>query len=215
LTINTNVDIVTYMRDVKIPLGQKVVQLIENSPFKSPLNFHKEIIRRYGNDAIKQRRLYWVINYRGNRRIKDEVISQIATALKLKFYELVSGTTSEPPAEGPSKAFFPYGPKSNDNAAILYNLYHGLPFKPQRIKISGRASTIEENEVIKGFQCFKLAVLEKGLVELVIKHKNGETERVDLKSSEGFNFNSGEPHYFENKSKLTSKIFVISYLKPA
>ena len=270
------------MNQIKIPLGQKIAKLIEESPFKNPLNFHKEIVRRFGdgtvtkakfseatsngdkilneliknkvvkditstevrvnpnldkkenlvrqiakNDfdkvwgvlqqyreaAIKQRRLYFVLNYRGERKHPDQVLHQIASALKIKFYELTDGTTSEPPAEGPSHAFFPYGPKTKDHAASLYNLYQGLPFKPQRIKIMGRESTIEENEVINGFNCFKFIALERGQVDLIIKHKDGQTERIVLELDKGYNFNSGEPHYFENTSKQVSKIFVICYLR--
>jgi len=268
----------------KIPLGEKIQRLIEESPFKNPLNFHREIVRRFGdgtipkkefleacpngsailndlikakivkvvsdsdvrvgpyleknetairkiakNDfskiwqifllhpdgAIKQRRLYFVITYRGKRKHKDEVLHQIASALKIKFYELTNETTSEPPAEGPSHGFFPYGPKTNDNGAFLCNLYQGLPFKPQTVKIMGRESTIEENEVIEGKKCFKFVTLIKGNVDLVIKHSDGNSERITLEQDEGYKFDSGELHHFENKSKQISKVFVVSYLETA
>ena len=155
------------------------------------------------------------INYRGNRKHKDEVIHQIATALKIEFYELIKGTSSEPPPEGPSQGFFPYGPKSNDNAAFLHNLYQGLPFRPQKIKIMGRQSTIEENEAKEGKNCYKFVTLERGQVDLVIKHRDGNTERITLVLDEGYKFDSGELHHFENKSKQISKVFVVSYLENA
>ena len=273
------------MNREKIPLGEKILKLIEESPFKNPLNFHREIVRRFGdgtipkkeiieacsngstilnelikakilkiisdtdvrassplekietpirkiakNDfekiwpifqlhpdgAIKQRRLYFVITYRGKRKHKDEVLHQIASALRVKYYELTEGTTSEPPAEGPSHGFFPYGPKSNDNSAFLCNLYQGLKaFKPQTVKILSRGSTIEENEVIEGKKCFKFVTLKKGNIDLVIKHRDGNVERITLIDDEGYKFDSGELHHFENKSKQVSKAFVVSYLEPA
>ena len=195
-------------------LGQKIAKLIEESPFKNPLNFHKEIVRRFGDDAIKQRRLYFVINYRGNRKHKDEVLHQIAVSLKIKFHELAKGTTSEPPAEGPSHGTFPFGPKPNDHVAELRNLYQGIPFKPQRIKIQALGRTIEENEIISGVKCFNFVSLERGEIDLVIKHQNGKMERIALKPDEGYNFNSEELHYFENKSRQFAKVFVIRYQKP-
>ena len=199
----------------KIPtLGEKIANLIAESPFKNPLNFHKEIERRCGKDAIKQRRLYFVINYRGNRKHKETVLYQIASALGMEIYELVEGTTSEPPAQGPSHGVFPYGAIPNTKAAILRNLYHGLSFKPQMIQIKGLGTTVEENEEIEGFQCFKFVVLIRGEVDLVIKHKDDETERIALKLNEGYNFDSGNLHYFENKSKQFSRIMIIGHRTP-
>ncbi len=194
----------------KIPtLGEKIAKLIAESPFENPLKFHEEIERRCGKDAIKQRRLYFVINYRGKRQHKDTVLYQIASALGMEIHELIQGTTSEPPVEGPSQGVFPY-----NKSAILYNLYHGLPFKPQIIKMRGHGKTIEEREAIKGFQCFKFVVVTRGEVDLVIKHRDGNTECIKLKLDGRHCFNSGDLHYFENKSKQFSKILLIRFTKP-
>lgn len=201
------------MDQAKPTLGQKISKLIAASPFQNPLNFHKEIEKRFGKSAIKQRRLYFVLNYQGKRKIKDEVIHQIASALKMKFYELIEGTTSEPPAEGPSQGFFPYGPKSNDKLAILLELYHGLPFTPQMIKMKKHGKTIEESEVKPGLRCFRFVLVLRGAAELTIKHKNGNTESIKLKLDDCHCFNSEEPHYFENKSRQFSKILLIKFTK--
>jgi hypothetical protein len=201
------------MTETRPTLGQKLAKLIAESPFKNPLNFHKEIVRRFGEDAMSQRHLYNVINDY-SKRPKDIILHQIATALKIEFYELIKKTTSEPPAEGPSRGIFPYGPKSNDHLAILRLLYHGLSFEPYMIKMKRHGRTIEENEIKDGLRCFRFVLVIRGTVELTIKHQDGNTECIKLKLDDCHCFNSEEPHYFENKSRQFSKILLIKFTKP-
>jgi len=188
-------------------LGQKVTKLIAESPFKNPLNFHKEIKRICDEDAISISHLYNVVN--DKKRVKDTILFQIATALGVGLFELRKGTTSEPPAEGPSQGVFHY-----NKSAILYKLYNGLPFNPQMIKIKGRGKTIEEREEITGFQCFIFVMVIRGEVNLVLKHKDGNTESKKLKLDDRHCFNSGDFYYFENKSKQFSKVLLIKFTKP-
>ena len=70
------------MTETRPTLGQKITKLIVESPFKNPLNFHNEIVRRFGEDAMSQRHLYNVINDH-SKRPKDIILSQIATTLKI------------------------------------------------------------------------------------------------------------------------------------
>ncbi len=188
-------------------LGQKIAKLIAENPHKNPFNFYKAIVKRFGKDTISQRYLYNVINDRN--KAKDTVLYQIASTLGMEIHELVQGTTSEPPVEGPSGGIFPY-----NKSAILYNLYHGLPFKPQMIKIRGRGKTVEEREEIPGFICFIFVMVIRGEIDLVTKHQDGNTECIKLKLDGRHCFNSGDLHYFENKSKQFSKILLIRFTKP-
>jgi hypothetical protein len=76
--------------------------------------------------------------------------------------------------------------------------------------LSGKTS--EEKEILDGVKCFKVVVPTKGEVNLVLKHSDGRIERIELKLNTAFEFNSGETHYFENRSKQFSRILVLSYL---
>ena len=128
-------------------LGQKVAKLITESPFKNPLNFHREIERKFGTDAISISHLYNVVN--DKKRARDTVLYQIALSLGMEIYDLRKGTTSEPPDEGPSHGVYPY-----NKSAILYNLYHGLPFKPQMIKIKGKSKNARRTRRNTRFSVF-------------------------------------------------------------
>ena len=54
----------------------------------------------------------------------------------------------------------------------------------------------------------------RGEIDLVIKQRDGNTEYKKLKLDERHCFNSGDLHYFENKSKQFSKILLIRFTKP-
>jgi hypothetical protein len=78
--------------------------------------------------------------------------------------------------------------------------------------LSGR--TIEENEEIEGSKCFRVAILAKGDANLIIKHRDGKTECIELRVHAAYHFDSGEFHYFENRSKQFARIVLLSYLEP-
>lgn len=257
-------------------LGEKISRLIKESQYKTPHAFHKAIIEMSGKDAIPLKSLYNVLN--DQHVPKETTLFQIAAALDVGIFDLRKGTTSEPPAEGPSQGVFPY-----NESATLYNLYYGLPFKIQMIELKGadtitkkslskigpsgpsilnkliksnalesissRAVSIkgsldeirdatkeiagtdfdkiwavlrgslsgrtdEEKEEIGGSSCFKVVVPTKGDINLVIKRHDGKSERIELKVNAAYKFNSGDFHYFENRSKQFSRILVLSYLVP-
>lgn len=82
-------------------LGEKISRLIKESQYKTPHAFHKAIIEMSGKDAIPLKSLYNVLN--DQHVPKETTLFQIAAALDVGIFDLRKGTTSEPPAEGPSR----------------------------------------------------------------------------------------------------------------
>jgi hypothetical protein len=169
--------------------------------------FYRAIQNKFKEDAISLRSLYNVIND-SKKKILDTTLYQVGLILKKEIIELKEGTASEPPDVGPSTSSAPY-----NRTSTLRHLYHGLPFKPKMIDIEAGGHTEEEKEEITGHECSKFIVLTRGKVDLIFKRKDS-TERIELKLNEGYNFASGEYHYFENKGKQFAHIVEICYAKP-
>jgi hypothetical protein len=196
------------MKEMKLTVGQKIDAMIKERGFKSLHEFRQKIVEAAGEDAITYSSLWNAVNITKKPHVKT--LEQIAYVLKTEISELLKGTTSEPPDQGPTEGFITYTTKT----ATLHNLYHGLPAKPQVIKIDAYGETsIEEDKIPGAKECIRFIYIIRGSVELVLNHKGRDPERRALNIEDTFCFDSTIPHYFKNANPQFAKIFVINYKK--
>jgi hypothetical protein len=193
---------------IKPTLGQNIKALIKESPYKNLLAFHRAIVAYAEGDAISYSSLHNVVN--DTKRPEERTLYQIALVLKMKISDLRKGTTSEPLETGPSTGSFPY-----NESSVLYNLYSGLPFAPQLIKIKGLGATSEEKEFVSNSKSYKFFYICRGTVDLVLKHEDTGLDRREFRKGDVFCFDASILHYFENRKVQYAEILLVSFTKPA
>ena len=196
----------TFMEKIKPTLGQKIRNLIQKSPYKNLLAFHRAIVAYAEGDAISYSSLHNVVN--DTKRPEEKTLYQIALVLKMKISDLRKGTTSEPLETGPSEGSYPY-----NESSVLYNLYNNLPFTPQLIKIKGHGQTSEEKEFVPDAKSFKFFYICKGAVDLVLKQEDSEPDRREFRKGDVFCFDASVLHYFENRKAQYAEILLVSFTK--
>ena len=194
------------MEEIKPTLGQNIRALIKKSPYKNLLTFHRAIVDYAEGDAISYSSLHNVVN--DTKRPEERTLYQIALVLKMKISDLRKGTTSEPLETGPSTGFFPY-----NETSVLYNLYSGLPFAPQLVKIKGHGTTSEEKEFISNAKSYKFFYICRGTVDLVLKHEDTGLDRREFRKGDVFCFDASVLHYFENRKVQYAEILLVSFTK--
>lgn len=192
------------MENTKQTLNQKIEKLIAQSKYKNLRRFHKAIIEKAGEDAISYTSLRNAINR--STKPHEKTLFQIATILKLQIYDLIKGTNIEPPAIGPSSGY-----AQLNESSFLQNLYHGLPFKPQLLRVKGYGESTDEQKFFFDSKCFRFIYMIKGTVDLILKHKDREEERVELKKGDVFNFDSTIMHHFRNNNAGYAEILIMNF----
>lgn len=192
------------MDGAKETFNQRIESLISQSKYKNLRRFHKAIIEIAGEDAISYTSLRNAIHK--STKPHEKTLFQIATILKLQIYDLIKGTNIEPPAIGPSSGY-----AQLNETSFLQNLYRGLPFKPQLLRVKGYGESANEQKFFFDTKCFRFLYIIRGTVDLILKHKDREEERVELKKGDVFNFDSSILHYFKNNNAQYAEILITNF----
>ncbi len=192
------------MVEKKPTLRQKIEELIAQSGYKNLRRFHKAIVELAGDDAITYSSLHNAVHL--STKPHQKTLHQIASVLKLEISDLIKGSTIEPTHFGPASGYI----QLNDTS-ILQNLYHGLPFKPQLLRVDGYGESIDEQNVFFDTKCFRFIYVIRGTVDLVLKHKNREEERREFKKGDVFCFDSSILHHFRNNNAQYAEIIIANF----
>ena len=142
------------MEKTKQTLKKKIEELIAKSGYKNLRRFHKAIVDLAGDEAITYSSLHNAIHL--STKPHEKTLHQIASVLKLQIADLIKGTNAEPPDVGPASGYI----QLNDTSS-LHNLYHGLPFKPQLLRVDGYGESINEQKVFFDTKCFRFIYAEE------------------------------------------------------
>lgn len=193
------------MESAKETFNQRIKKLIAQSKYKNLRRFHQAIIEQAGEDAISYTSLRNAIHQ--SKKPHEKTLLQIATILKLQIYDLIKGTNIEPSINGQASGY-----KQLNSTSTLYNLYHGLPFKPELLRVEGYGESIDEqNYFFDGSKPFRFIYVIKGTVDLILKHKDREQERRELKKGEVFCFDSSILHYFKNNNAQYAELLITNF----
>jgi len=193
------------MESAKETFNQRIKKLIAQSKYKNLRRFHQAIIEQAGEDAISYTSLRNAIHQ--SKKPHEKTLLQIATILKLQIYDLIKGTNIEPSINGQASGY-----KQLNSTSTLHNLYHGLPFKPELLRVEGYGESIDEqNYFFDGSKPFRFIYVIKGTVDLILKHKDREQERRELKKGEVFCFDSSILHYFKNNNAQYAELLITNF----
>ena len=192
------------MEKTRPTLKQRIKELIAKSGYKNLRRFHKAIVELAGDNAITYSSLHNTIHL--TTKPHEKTLHQIASVLKLQIYDLIKGTTTEPPNVGPASGYIQLNETSS-----LHNLYHGLPFKPQLLRVDGYGESVDEQDRFFDTKCFKFIYVIRGTVELILKDKNREVERRELKKGDVFCFDSSILHNFKNNKVQYAEILITNF----
>ena len=193
------------MENVKETFNQRIKRLIAKSKYKNLRKFHNAIVEVAGDDAITYGSLRNAMHL--CKKPHEKTLFQIATILKLEINDLLKGTNLEPSINGQASGY-----KQLNESSTLFNLYHGLPFKPELLKIDGFGQSIDEqNYFYSGTKCFRFVYVTKGTVDVILKHKDREQERRELKKGDVFCFDASILHYFKNNNAQYAEILITNF----
>jgi len=192
------------MEAQKPTLKQKIEDLIAKSGYKNLRRFHKAIVEMAGDDAITYSSLHNAINLTTKPHIKT--LYQIATVLKLQVGDLLKGTTEETPVVDPVSGYIQLNEKSS-----LHNLFHGLPIKPQLLRVEGYGESIDEKIAFFDIKGYRFIFVIRGTVELILKHKDREIERKELRKGDNFCFDASILHHFKNNNAQYAEILITNF----
>ena len=193
------------MENVKETFNQRIKRLIAKSKYKNLRKFHNAIVEVAGKDAITYGSLRNAMHL--CKKPHEKTLFQIATILKLDIYDLIKGTNLEPSINGAASGYIQLNESSS-----LHNLYHGLPFNPELIKINAFGQTIDEQKYFfDGIKRFRFIYVTKGTVDVILKHKDREQERRELKKGEVYCFDSSILHYFKNNNAGYAEILIVHF----
>ena len=192
------------MDEAKPTLKQRIEVLISQAGYKNLRRFHKAIVGRAGDDAITYSSLHNAIHL--TKKPHEKTLHQIASVLKVQIYDLIKGTTAEPPAVGPSSGYIQL-----NETSLLHNLYNGLPFSPQLLRVEGYGESIDEQNVFYDTKAYRFIYVIRGTVELILKHKDREIERRELKNGDVFCFDASILHNFKNNNAQYAEILINNF----
>ena len=156
-------------------------------------------------DAVSRASLYNAIHL--TTKPHEKTLHQIASVLKIHIYDLIKGTNVEPPTFGPASGY-----KQLNKTSVLHNLYHGLPFKPELLKVNGHGESIDEQNIFyDGTKCFRFVYIIRGTITLILKHKNRIEEQRELKKGDVFCFDSSTLHHFKNNNAQFAEIMINNF----
>ena len=208
INFSCNVEIVLYnlsMEKTKETLNERIQGLITQNGYKNLLTFHKAIVNLAGKDAVSRASLYNAIHL--TTKPHEKTLHQIASVLKIHIYDLIKGTNVEPPTFGPASGY-----KQLNKTSVLHNLYHGLPFKPELLKVNGHGESIDEQNIFyDGTKCFRFVYIIRGTITLILKHKNRIEEQRELKKGDVFCFDSSTLHHFKNNNTQFAEIMINNF----
>jgi hypothetical protein len=192
------------MENAKETFNQRIKKLISQSKYKNLRRFHLAIVEKAGEDAISYTSLRNAIHQ--SKKPHEKTLFQIANILGIEIYDLIKGTNIEPSINGPASGYIQL-----NSTSILHNLYHGLPFKPQLLKVEGYGESIEEQNVFFDAKCFRFLYIIRGTIDLILKHKDREQERRELKKGDVFCFDASILHYFKNNNTQYAEILITNF----
>ena len=196
------------MEIVKETINARIHKLIKQKGYKSLLKFHEAIVKQAGKDAISHTSLRNLLTNKSTVNPHEKTLSQIATILKIHVYDLIKGTNIEPASTGESSGYI----QLNDTAT-LYNFFTDLSIQPQLLKVEqfGESPLDGDKFFFDGSKPFRFIYVVKGSVDLILKHKDKEQERKELKKGDAECFSLSIPHYFKNNNPQYAEILITNF----
>lgn len=171
--------------------GEKIKLKMKEKGVKSNAALYHEIKDLFGPEAITASTLYRIINNQSKHpRLKH--VSQIATVLNCVTSEFYQEKSKE------IKGVYKY----NDLAKMV-NLSDDLSIQPRQILLKMGGKTHKEQEKVN---VLRWVYVYNGEMILHLLKNTGE-EKIDLKTSQHYNFDASIPHYYECRAR-TGCLFI-------
>jgi len=184
-----------------LKIGDKIRQLISDSPYKNISGFHRELVNIFEENAVNLRTLSQIINNHACAR--ERTLNQIAIILGMRTSELREGTTAQELKQEETLGAFTY----NENA-VLRALENNLPFMPCKLVLKRSGRTSEEQDRPEGPRSVKWCAVIMGGIRLNLKGPLGEEKKIFYKGAT-FSFDSRQRHFFENAHKGTTVLYIV------